>query len=82
MTTLTDRQAGEMLLIKRKSNSVMRMQKCPLAVCNQLARAIGMLDIPAWQEDMARWTDRKEVFQSTDFKDYQPRKGFYCREYF
>ena len=38
--------------------------------------------IPQWQKDMARWTDRKEVFQSTDFKDYQPRKGFYCREYF
>lgn len=38
--------------------------------------------IPPCQKDMARWVDRREVFQSTDFKDYQPRKGFYCREYF
>lgn len=44
MTTLTDRQTDEMLLIMRKSYSEMRRQKCPLAACNQLARAIGMLD--------------------------------------
>ena len=40
------------------------------------------IEIKQNQKDMARWTDRKEVFQSTDFMDYQPRKGFYCREYF
>ena len=38
--------------------------------------------IPQWQKDMARWADRKEVYRSVDFKDYSPRKGFYCREYF
>lgn len=44
MTTLTDLQTNEMLLIMRKSYWEMRRQKCPLTVCNQLARAIGMLD--------------------------------------
>ena len=44
MIQLTDKQAEEMLLIMRKSYSEMRRRKCPLAACNQLARAIGMLD--------------------------------------
>ncbi|NDV46113.1 radical SAM protein [Paludibacter sp. 221] len=38
--------------------------------------------IPQWQQDMARWCNHKATFKSVDFKDYQPRKGFYCREYF
>ena len=44
MIRLTGKQAEEMLLIMRKSYSEMRRQKCSLAACNQLARAIGMLD--------------------------------------
>lgn len=44
MTTLTDRQAEEMLRIMRKSYLEMRRQKCPLIACNQLARVIGMLN--------------------------------------
>lgn len=44
MIQLTDKQAEEMLLIMRRSYSEMRRHKCPLTVCNQLARAIGMLD--------------------------------------
>ena len=44
MTTLTDRQTDKMLLIMRKSYWEMRRQKCPLTACNQLARAIGILD--------------------------------------
>ena len=38
--------------------------------------------VPQWQKDLARWTDRKELYQSIDFKDYEPRKGFKCNEYF
>lgn len=38
--------------------------------------------IPQWQKDMARWADRKELYRSCDFKDFSPRKGFLCREYF
>ena len=38
--------------------------------------------IPQWQKDLARWTDRKELYQSIDFKDYEPRKGFKCKQYF
>jgi hypothetical protein len=34
------------------------------------------------QRDLARWCNHKAILKSCDFKDYQPRKGFYCREYF
>ena len=38
--------------------------------------------IPQWQKDMARWTDRKQLFLSCEFEDFEPRKGFKCKEYF
>ena len=38
--------------------------------------------IPQWQKDMARWTDRKELYRTCEFKDFEPRKGFRCRQYF
>ncbi len=38
--------------------------------------------VPQWQKDMARWANRKEIYASCDFKDYMPRKGFICEEYF
>lgn len=38
--------------------------------------------IPQWQRDMARWAMRRELWTSCDFKDYEPRKGFKCKEYF
>ena len=38
--------------------------------------------IPQWQNDMARWVNRKELFKTLEFKDYVPRKGFKCEEYF
>lgn len=39
-------------------------------------------DIPQWQQDMARWVNRKEIFRTCDFLDFEPRKGFKCSEYF
>lgn len=38
--------------------------------------------IPQWQRDMARWAMRREIYAVCDFKDYEPRKGFKCKEYF
>lgn len=38
--------------------------------------------IPQWQKDMAHWVDRKELYMSCEFKDFSPRKGFRCKEYF
>lgn len=37
--------------------------------------------IPQWQKDMARWVNRKELFKSCDFWEYEPRKGFKCSNY-
>lgn len=37
--------------------------------------------IPAWQLDMARWVNKHQVFQMTDFANFEPRKGFRCQYY-
>lgn len=38
--------------------------------------------IPQWQKDMARWSNRKELYKSCDFKAYKPRTNFQCEQYF
>lgn len=38
--------------------------------------------IPQWQQDMARWAMRREFYVASDFKDFSPRIGFKCGEYF
>lgn len=38
--------------------------------------------VPQWQKDMARWAMRREIYTTCNFKDYEPRKGFKCVEYF
>ena len=38
--------------------------------------------IPQWQKDLSGWADKKWLFRSCEFKDYSPRKGFKCGEYF
>lgn len=37
--------------------------------------------IPQWQKDMAHWMNRRWLYRSCEFKDYEPRKGFKCIEY-
>lgn len=37
--------------------------------------------IPEWQLDMARWVNKHQCFQMTDFANFSPRKGFKCRHY-
>lgn len=38
--------------------------------------------IHQWQKDLASWADKKWVFRSCEFKDFVPRVGFKCKEYF
>lgn len=39
--------------------------------------------IPQWQKDLAGWADKKWIFRTwCEFKDFEPRKGFKCKEYF
>lgn len=38
--------------------------------------------VPQWQKDMAGWVNKHQIFQITDFKDFSPRKGFKCSQYF
>lgn len=37
--------------------------------------------IPEWQKDMARWCNKRMIFCTTDFKDFEPRKNFRCEQY-
>lgn len=37
--------------------------------------------VPGWQKDVARWVNKHQVFQMTDFADFEPRKGFKCKAY-
>lgn len=38
--------------------------------------------IPQWQKDLAGWADKKWIFRTCEFKDFEPRKGFKCIAYF
>lgn len=38
--------------------------------------------IPQWQKDMGRWAMRREFYALFDFKEFSPRKGFVCKEWF
>lgn len=35
-----------------------------------------------YELDLARWANRRWLFKTIDFKDYSPRKGFKCSDYF
>lgn len=35
-----------------------------------------------YEKDLARWANRAWLFKTIDFMDYEPRKGFKCRNYF
>lgn len=38
--------------------------------------------VTQYEKDLSRWVNRAWLFKSMDFEDYEPRKGFKCREYF
>lgn len=35
-----------------------------------------------YERDFAQWVNKREIFNSCDFKDFSPRKGFRCNYYF
>jgi hypothetical protein len=37
--------------------------------------------IPQWQKDMAQWCNKKQLFTTISFDEFQPRKGFKCSTY-
>lgn len=37
--------------------------------------------IPQWQKDMAGWVNKKAHFVAHSFGDFEPRKGFRCKQY-
>ena len=37
--------------------------------------------IPQWQKDMAQWVNKHQIFDTSDFGEFSPRKGFKCLWY-
>jgi len=37
--------------------------------------------VTQYEKDLARWVNKREIFKSCDFVDFQPRKGFKCSYY-
>lgn len=37
--------------------------------------------IPQWQKYMANWVNKKMLFEKISFEEFEPRKGFKCKEY-
>lgn len=35
-----------------------------------------------YEKDLARWANRAWLFKSIDFEDFEPRRGFKCKQYF
>ena len=35
-----------------------------------------------YERDLARWANRAWIFNAVDFEEYEPRRGFRCRQYF
>lgn len=54
--------------------------------CVQAQPYINLEDLsrhpPQWQKDMAHWANKRMIWRQCDFKDFEPRKGFKCSEYF
>lgn len=82
---------GEFLLytiikgeIEECYDRISRWKKIPGVKCQSqpLRNLNGKTVIPKWQMDMARWSNQKALYMSCDFKDYEPRKGFKCIQYF
>ena len=38
--------------------------------------------IPQWQKDLAHWCNRKWLYRTCEFADFEPRKNFQCKTYF
>lgn len=38
--------------------------------------------IPQWQKDLAGWVNKKAHFIAHSFEEFEPRKGFRCKQYF
>lgn len=74
------------VLLQKFKDSYNRINQCKKLGINPFAQPYRDFTpnqiIPQWQRDMARWCNHKALLKSIDFKEYYPRKGFFCKEYF
>jgi hypothetical protein len=38
--------------------------------------------IPLWQQDLAHWVNQRPLYNTCEFVDFKPRKGFDTKQYF
>ncbi len=50
--------------------------------CQPFRDPKGKNVIPQWQKDLAEWADKRQTFYACEFRDFEPRRGFRCGEYF
>ena len=62
---------------KDKKDNMINVQSQPYLDPNKTIHSI-----PQWQKDMAHWTNKKQLFHSCEFRDFEPRIGFKCYKYF
>ena len=48
---------------------------------SHLPEEIDRTQPPQWQKDMANWVNKKMIFETCEFADFMPRKGFKCKFY-
>lgn len=72
-----DISENEMRLSYFRANSHVRIVAQPFRDLHNSGQMI-----PQWQKDMARWAMRREIYATCKFRDFEPRKGFKCKEYF
>jgi len=37
--------------------------------------------VSQYEKDLAHWVNKRQIFMTTDFGNFEPRKGFKCKEY-
>jgi radical SAM superfamily enzyme YgiQ (UPF0313 family) len=74
------------ILLKDLQDSYERVNFCKELKCDVHSQPFRNFTpnqiIPQWQSDMARYTNHHGIYKTVDFKEYQPRKGFTCNQYF
>lgn len=74
------------VLVKDVSDAMRRVEQLRAAGCEPFAQPYRDFEHnikpTQFQRDFAHWVNKKELFNSIEFNDFEPRKGFKCSQYF
>lgn len=66
----------------RGGSEGMHISKTASGVITKLGKGSGAESISQWQKDLAHRVNKRQIYHKTDFRNFEPRKGFKCNEYF